>query len=116
MPKMRLDRLLAGQGLHTRKEVREWIRKGRVTVDGAPERAPERQVDPAEQTVAVDGVPLRFQEHIYLMLNKPAGVVSATEDRRQPTVLDLVPPELRRKGLFPAGRLDKDTVGFVLRG
>ena len=114
MPKMRLDRLLAGQGLHTRKEVREWIRKGRVTVDGAPERAPERQVDPAEQTVAVDGVPLRFQEHIYLMLNKPAGVVSATEDRRQPTVLDLVPPELRRKGLFPAGRLDKDTVGFVL--
>ena len=114
MAKMRLDRLLAGQGTLTRKEVREMVRKGRVTVNGAPEKSADRQVDPAADRICVDGAELRVREHLYLMLHKPQGVVSATEDRHQPTVLDLVPPELRRKNLFPAGRLDKDTEGFVL--
>ena len=114
MAKMRLDRLLAGQGTQTRKEVRELIRKGRVTVNGQPEKAADRQVEPLTDVIEVDGVPLRVREHVYLMLHKPQGVVSATEDRHQPTVVDLVPPELRRKNLFPAGRLDKDTEGFVL--
>lgn len=114
MAKMRLDRLLAGQGTQTRKEIRELIRKGRVTVNGQPEKAADRQVEPLTDVIEVDGVPLRVREHVYLMLHKPQGVVSATEDRHQPTVVDLVPPELRRKNLFPAGRLDKDTEGFVL--
>lgn len=114
MAKMRLDRLLAGQGTQTRKEVRELIRKGRVTVNGQPEKAADRQVEPLTDVIEVDGVPLRVREHVYLMLHKPQGVVSASEDRHQPTVVDLVPPELRRKNLFPAGRLDKDTEGFVL--
>lgn len=104
MAKMRLDRLLAGQGTQTRKEVRELIRKGRVTVNGQPEKAADRQVEPLTDVIEVDGVPLRVREHVYLMLHKPQGVVSATEDRHQPTVVDLVPPELRRKNLFPAGR------------
>ena len=73
-----------------------------------------RQVEPLTDVIEVDGVPLRVREHVYLMLHKPQGVVSASEDRHQPTVVDLVPPELRRKNLFPAGRLDKDTEGFVL--
>ena len=91
MAKMRLDRLLAGQGTQTRKEVRELIRKGRVTVNSQPEKAADRQVEPLTDVIEVDGVPLRVREHVYLMLHKPQGVVSATEDR-----------------------LDKDTEGFVL--
>lgn len=81
MAKMRLDRLLAGQGTQTRKEVRELIRKGRVTVNGQPEKAADRQVEPLTDVIEVDGVPLRVREHVYLMLHKPQGVVSATEDR-----------------------------------
>ena len=83
-------------------------------MNGQPEKAADRQVEPLTDVIEVDGVPLRVREHVYLMLHKPQGVVSATEDRHQPTVVDLVPPELRRKNLFPAGRLDKDTEGFVL--
>ena len=77
-------------------------------------RNPGFSVDANAQSVTVAGTPLDFKEHLYLMLNKPAGYISATEDRSQKTVLDLVPPELYRDGLFPAGRLDADTTGFVL--
>ena len=114
MAKMRLDRLLAGQGTQTRKEVRELIRKGRVTVNGQPEKAADRQVEPLTDVIEVDGVPLRVREHVYLMLHKPAGVLSARVDGRQQTVLDLLPPELRKRDLSPVGRLDKDTEGLLL--
>ena len=114
MAKIRLDKLLAGQGTLSRREVKEMVRRGRVAVNGAVVRTADLRLDPAQDQVEVDGRPLLVKEHIYLMLHKPQGVVSATEDRHQPTVLDLVPPELRRKNLFPAGRLDKDTEGFVL--
>ena len=114
MAKMRLDKLLAGQGTLSRREVKEMVRRGRVAVNGSVVKTADLQVDPEQDQVAVDGRELIVREHLYLMLHKPQGVVSATEDRRQPTVLDLVPEELRRKGLFPAGRLDKDTEGFVL--
>ena len=110
----RLDKFLAAQGKGTRKEVGRLIRSGAVAVDGVPVRDPASKVDPSRQTVAVGGNPILWQEHLYIMMNKPAGVLSATEDRRQKTVLDLLPEDLRRRGLFPAGRLDKDTTGLLL--
>lgn len=111
---MRLDKLLGSQTDLSRKEARQVIKDGLVAVDGAVVRDPGRAVDPETQSVTVAGAPLTFKEHLYLMLNKPEGYISATEDRTQKTVLDLVPPELYRDGLFPAGRLDADTTGFVL--
>lgn len=110
----RLDKFLAAQGKGTRKEVGRLIRSGAVAVDGVPVRDPAAKVYPSCQTVAVEGSPILWQEHLYIMMNKPAGVLSATEDRRQKTVLDLLPEDLRRRGLFPAGRLDKDTTGLLL--
>lgn len=110
----RLDKFLAAQGKGTRKEVGRLIRSGAVAVDGVPVRDPAAKVDPSCQMVAVGGSPILWQEHLYIMMNKPAGVLSATEDRRQKTVLDLLPEDLRRRGLFPAGRLDKDTTGLLL--
>lgn len=110
----RLDKLLAAQSTWSRREVREYIKKGRVTVDGLTAREPEQKVDPERAGVAVDGKPVLLRPHLYLMMNKPAGVVSASRDGGCPTVVDLVPPSLRRRGLFPAGRLDKDTTGMVV--
>lgn len=111
---MRLDKLLGSQTDLSRKEARQVIKDGLVAVDGSVVRDPGASVDPERQSVTVAGASLAFKEHLYLMLNKPEGFISATEDRTQKTVLDLVPPELYRDGLFPAGRLDADTTGFVL--
>lgn len=111
---MRLDKLLGSQTDLSRKEARQVIKDGLVQVGDEVIRNPGFSVDPNAQSVTVAGTPLDFKEHLYLMLNKPAGYISATEDRSQKTVLDLVPPELYRDGLFPAGRLDADTTGFVL--
>ena len=111
---MRLDKLLSSQTDLSRKEARGIIKAGRLSVDGAVVRDPGTPVDPERQEVLVDGARLPYAEHLYLMLHKPEGYISATEDRRQKTVLDLVPEELYRDGLFPAGRLDADTTGFVL--
>ncbi len=107
----RLDKLVANTGEWSRKEARDLIRAGRVTVDGAPCRQPEAKAEPEQ--VAVDGAPITFGP-VYLMLHKPAGLVSATEDPREPTVLSLLPEKYQRLGLFPAGRLDKDTEGLLL--
>ena len=85
-----------------------------MLVDGVPAAAPEQKLDPDRSRVLVDGEEAVFREFTYVMLNKPAGVLSATEDARQETVLDLLPPELRRRGLFPVGRLDKDSEGLLL--
>ncbi|MCD8004554.1 MAG: rRNA pseudouridine synthase [Oscillospiraceae bacterium] len=108
----RLDKLLSGTGRWTRKQAKELIRTGRVTVDGVPAARPEHPCPPAAR-VQVDGqdVPLG---PVYIMLHKPAGLLSATEDARQETVLELLPEHLRRAGLFPVGRLDKDTEGLLL--
>ena len=110
----RLDKIIAGTGKYSRREVKELVRQGRVIVDGRLASSPEEKVDADAACLLVDGQSLDCRRYTYLMLHKPQGVVSATEDRHQPTVVDLVPPELRRKNLFPAGRLDKDTEGFVL--
>lgn len=110
----RLDKLLASQGIGSRKEVSRLIRDGRVKVNETIQQRPEYKVDPQQDTMAVDGEPIRFQRYLYLMMNKPRGVVSASKDPKCPTVIDLVPSQWRRRGLFPAGRLDKDTEGLLI--
>lgn len=112
--KQRLDKAIAMQGSLSRSEVKTLIRKGAVTVNGQVVKNADFGVDFDSDSVAVQGKELSLRTHIYLMLNKPKGVVSVSEDKHLPTVVDLVPKELWRKGLFPAGRLDKDTTGFVL--
>ncbi len=110
----RLDKILASQGALSRKEVKEMIRKGRISLNGVVVKDSAVKVDENSDTVSVDGVEIMLKKHIYIMMNKPQGVVSASESDTDKTVVDLVPDELFRKGLFPAGRLDKDTTGFVL--
>lgn len=110
----RLDKILASQGTLSRKEVKEMIRKGRIALNGAVIKDSSVKIDENKDIVSVDGVELVLKKHIYIMLNKPQGVVSASESDTDKTVVDLVPDELFRKGIFPAGRLDKDTTGFVL--
>ena len=109
----RLDKRLAATGKWSRKEARDLIRAGRVMVDGAVCRAPEQKVA-EDAPVRVDGVPVDADRPVYLMLHKPAGVVSSTDEPGERTVLDLLPEEYRGRGLFPAGRLDKDTEGLLL--
>jgi 16S rRNA pseudouridine516 synthase len=110
----RLDKLIASQGKLSRSDVKKMVKSGRVTVDGAVVKSADIKVDAEKAVIAVDGKALNYKKHIYIMLNKPQGVISASNDKTQKTVIDLVPPELYRDGLFPAGRLDGDTVGFVL--
>lgn len=109
----RLDKLLSSTGRWSRREAKELLRQGRVTVEGRAVLRGEEKV-PEGAAVLVDGAPLTLERMVYLMLHKPAGVLSATKDRRQKTVLDLLPDHLKRVGLFPVGRLDKDTEGLLL--
>ena len=109
----RLDKLLAATGRWSRREAKALVKAGRVLVDGVPPAAAETKVDRA-QSVTVDGHPISTARFVYVMLHKPAGLVSSTEDPREPTVLSLLPDELRRIGLAPVGRLDKDTEGLLL--
>lgn len=110
----RLDKLLAGTGKWSRREVKALVRQGLVRVDGRLAASAEDKLDPAAAIITVAGETISLCRFIYVMLHKPAGVLTATEDRKQPTVLDLLPPELRRIGLAPVGRLDKDTEGLLL--
>ncbi len=110
----RLDKLLADLGVATRSELRDIIRSGRVQVDGAVVTHPEQRFDSEACRIVLDGKELSYSVFHYYMMDKPEGVLSVTEDRKQKTVLDLLPPELRRMGLFPVGRLDKDTSGLLL--
>ena len=110
----RLDKLLAGTGKWSRREVKALVRQGLVRVDGRLAASAEDKLDPAVAVVTVAGETVALHRFTYVLLHKPAGVLTATEDRKQPTVLDLLPPELRRIGLAPVGRLDKDTEGLLL--
>lgn len=110
----RLDKLIVDSGLYSRSEARVLIRDGRVTAGGVVVARAETKFDPELTQIAVDGNPLRCDRLRYFMLNKPAGILSATEDKKARTVLDLLPRELRGLGLFPVGRLDKDTTGLLL--
>lgn len=110
----RLDKLLAGTGKWSRREVKALVRQGLVRVDGRLAACAEDKLDPAAAIITVAGETVALHRFTYVLLHKPAGVLTATEDRKQPTVLDLLPPELRRIGLAPVGRLDKDTEGLLL--
>lgn len=110
----RLDKLISAAGLASRRETAELVRLGRITVDGRPARSPDEKIDPDTAELRLDGERVCCARYRYFLMNKPAGVLSATEDARQETAVDLLPPELRRIGLSPAGRLDKDTTGLLL--
>ena len=110
---IRLDKYLADMGMGTRSELKKMIRSGRVQIDGVPVKKPEEKVDIESQTVTLDGKNVAYQTMEYYMLHKPSGVVSATKDKKEKTVLDLIEGQ-KRKDLFPVGRLDKDTEGLLL--
>lgn len=110
----RLDKIIANRGIASRREVKELLRQGRVLVDGVPASAPDVKVSAETVAITVDGVPVSSERYTYLLLHKPAGVLTATEDKYQPTVMELLPESLRRRGLAPVGRLDKDTEGLLL--
>ena len=114
MPQERIDKLIASQGALSRSDVRRLVKSGAIALNGSPVRDAGQKADPEADQITVSGRPLFISKYLYLMLDKPAGIVSASRDAEQKTVIDLVPSALRRDGLFPAGRLDKDTTGFVL--
>jgi len=111
---MRIDKLLANSGYGSRKEVKQLLKKGQVTVNGGEIKQPKEHVDPTHDAVEVLGERLHYQEFVYFMLNKPPGVVSATEDMRDETVIDLLEITDQVRSPFPVGRLDKDTEGLLL--
>lgn len=110
----RIDKILSSALNVSRTDVKKLIKKQSVTVNGAAVKSGNIKIDPDTDEIRLNGSPVVYQKYIYLMMNKPAGVISASDDKTQETVVDLVPEELRRDGLFPAGRLDADTTGFVL--
>jgi 16S rRNA pseudouridine516 synthase len=112
--KMRIDKLLSHTGYGTRSEIKKLVKQGKVTVAGKVVKDSGQLVDPELDEVAFDGERVMYREVIYLMMNKPPGVISATEDRRERTVIDLLEPEDQLMDPFPVGRLDKDTVGLLL--
>lgn len=110
---MRIDKFVAEQTGISRSDAKELIKRRKITVNGASVTSADMHVDPEKDEIIIGGKSILYRQYMYIMLNKPAGVVCATRDELSETVLELIPPELRRKGLFPAGRLDKDTEGFV---
>lgn len=114
MAKERLDKLLGHMGIGSRKDLKAMAKAGRIIVDGVVVKDSGMQVDPAVNSITVDGRPLFYQKHFYVLLHKPGGVITATDDPRQRTVLDVLPEELKHRDLFPVGRLDKDTEGLLL--
>lgn len=111
---MRLDKFLSETTTESRSQVKKEIRQGMVTVNGIVEKLPEKQIEEKTDCVCLKGKELHYQPFVYFMLNKPAGVVSATEDTLSKTVVELLSREDYQKDIFPAGRLDKDTEGFLL--
>ena len=114
MASQRIDKMLSSMGLCSRKEAAALAKSGAVAVDGVCCRDAARKIDPEVQRLTLRGEPVGYQKYVYLMLHKPLGVLSATEDRDQQTVLDLLPAQYRAMGVFPVGRLDKDTSGLLL--
>lgn len=111
---MRLDKLISDAVAVSRKEAAAAVRHGQAAVNGTVVREPDRKVEPGRDAVTFRGVPLVYRRFVYVMLHKPAGYVSATDDRSLPCVLDLLPPEYKKRGLFPVGRLDRDTTGLLI--
>ncbi|KGJ29744.1 rRNA pseudouridine synthase [Staphylococcus haemolyticus] len=110
---MRLDKFLANMGVGTRTEVKQLLKKGKVTVNTSVEKSPKSHINPTEDIVCVNEKQVEFVNNVYIMLNKPKGYISATHDESNRTVIDLI-PEYQHLNIFPVGRLDKDTEGLLL--
>lgn len=111
---MRLDKYLSDATAHSRRDIRQLVKRNAVTVNGIAARSVDMKIDEKQDAVCVNGEKVFYRKFIYLMLNKPQGYLSATEDDRDPVVVDLVPDELKHFAPFPVGRLDKDTEGLLL--
>lgn len=111
----RIDKILSAHGICSRRDSDRLMRAGRVTVNGEVVRSGSVKCDPSADVICVDGAPVNYRKHVYYLMNKPQGVLSASTDKHARTVIDLLPPEMAyRRGLFPAGRLDKDTEGLLI--
>ena len=110
----RIDKIISEQTYYTRKEIKKLISKGMIYANGEQVKKPEIKYDETNISIKINGEEIEVKKHIYLLLNKPKGYISATEDKSQKTVLDLVPDKYKNRNLFPAGRLDKDTTGLML--
>lgn len=111
---IRLDRFLSASGSLTRSQAAKAIRAGRVLVNGSAFCTPDQKISEGQDEVMLDGSPVRYQKYHYYLLDKPTGIITASRDPKQNTVLDLFPQEVRRQGIFPVGRLDKDTSGLLI--
>ena len=111
---MRIDKILSELGICSRKDATKIAKSGGITVDGVVVRDVSKHIDPERQSVVFQGREIVYQKYTYVMLNKPEGYVSATDDKSLPYVTELLPEELRRRELFPVGRLDRDTVGLMI--
>lgn len=111
---MRLDKFLSDTGTATRSESKKYVRRGLITVNGIKADDVSVHISPEQDVIALNGERIIYKRFIYIMLNKPDGILSATEDRNTPTVIDLLDDRLKGVGLFPCGRLDKDTLGLLI--
>lgn len=111
---LRLDKMLADCGLGTRSDVKKLIKQGKVSVDGIIVKKAETKINTKINSVIFNGNKILYEKYIYLVMNKPPGVISATEDRKEKTVIDLLEEKYKNTELFPVGRLDKDTVGLLI--
>lgn len=111
---MRLDKYFSSQKILSRSECGKYLKKGRIAVNGEIVKKGDLKIDPEKDEITLDKKPIRYEKYVYILLNKPFGVVSATEDGRDKTVIDLLPDSLQKRNLFPCGRLDKDTIGLVV--
>ena len=114
MAQIRLDKFISERTEYSRSRIKELAAKGKITVDGMTVKRPDDKIDPDTAVVAVCGQEIKTQRYSYILLNKPQGYVCSTDDKDGETVLKLIPPEMRKKGLFPAGRLDKDSIGALV--
>ena len=110
----RIDKIIASQGLYSRSDVKYMVNRKRITIDGKVVTSASQKADVDKNEILLDGKPFVVKKQIYLMFHKPKGYVSATEDKKQQTVLELIPAELKGRDIFPAGRLDKDTTGLMI--
>ena len=110
----RLDKFLSTQGICSRKDARKLASDKKITVNGEPVRKTDIKIDPENDIIEIGGKRIEYKKYVYIMMNKPEGVLSASNDRNAETVIDLLPEEYRRPGLFPAGRLDRDTTGLLI--
>lgn len=111
---VRLDKFISTQTIFSRSEIRKMIFKGMVTVDGKVVCQPDFKIDEKASEINLEGKKIEYEQYVYLVMNKPAGVLSATSDKNCKTAVDLLPQEYSKRNIFPAGRLDKDSTGMIL--